>query len=513
MTDGDADTGKESTAAAPITPEEKAALKAMLNGGAAADAPAISGYDPADVGLAQRFAEQHRDQVKYGEQLGCWFIWDGKHWLRDPGDRIMEYAIKTANSLRDEKVSIDLEAQKAAFRAYVSAHKRATLRAMIDLARHMLAVDVAIFDRNPYLLNCRNGTVDLRNGKIKKHDPADLITKLIDCDFDRKARAPRFRKFMAEILPNRELRSYMQRVVGYAVTGDPREEALFVMVGPGANGKTVMMLVIRMALSDYGATGRPELLVRKNVDETNNEDIAGLCGQRLVEVSETNDKSELNEAQVKWITGKDPLKASMKYESLITFWPTHHILLRTNNKPIIKGTEYAIWRRIKLIPFLMSFLPKEKYAEKVKADPTQAKYLRIEDKSLTDALRKELPGVLAWIVEGAIQWFNRGKPNLREPKSVTAAVEEYRSDQDRLGQFIEECCERAPGEAALAKLLYARYRHWALERGWQPWADNTFGKRLSDAGFKPGHIGAERSRIGLRLKSTIETSERKRFAR
>src|SRR5208282_4696013 len=463
-----------------------------------------AGDDVADVANAKSFATQHRDRLKYCALLGGWLIWQEKYWAVDPDDQVMKFAILTARSLfADVEAATDLERRKTAFKAYAYANRRTGLRAMIDLARHMLAVSADVFDRDPFALNCLNGTLDLRMSKLRAHDPADCITKLIELDYDPQAGAPRWLTFLAEVLRDGALISYVQRAIGYSVTGDQRAECMFVAVGDGANGKGVFFDLIREAIGPYGSTGRPELLIRQRFDDNkNNEDVAMLRGRRLVEVSETGERHELNEEQTKNLTGRDKVKASMKYESLREWDPTHHIWLRTNNKPIIRGTEYAIWRRLKLILFIVKFKYASERAALIKSGKARKDdpLLRVRNDGLRDALRKELPGILAWVVKGAALWWNGGKPDLREPKIVTDAVEEYRSEMDRLSQFIDECCDLTAGEPTLTRVLYAGYKTWALEKGWKPWADNTFGQRLGKAGFKAVKIGTKNGREGLRLK-------------
>jgi putative DNA primase/helicase len=469
-----------------------------------------------DVANAERFAEQHRSLLKYCEMFGGWLIWQGKYWRADPDDQVMGFAIKTAESLWAEVVSARGDQRAAAYKVYAYAQRRSALRAMIDLAKHKLAAATDLFDRDPFALNCLNGTVDLRTGKIRPHDPADFITKLIELEYDPKATGRRWRQFLAEVLPDQALLLYVQRAIGYSLTADQRVECLFVAVGGGANGKGVFIDMIRAVIGPYGSAGRPELLIHKRVESTNNEDVALLRGQRFVEVSETGEKHELNEEQVKNLTGQDAIRASFKYESLknTEFRPTHHIWLRTNNKPIIRGgTDYAIWRRLKVIPFAVTFYTKSEYDSIIKVDPkrTMDRTLSIRDDTLRESLREEVQGILAWAIKGAVLWFNRGKPDLREPKIVTGAVEEYRSEMDRLGQFIDECCERAANVTTPLKVLYSEYKRWATEKGWKPWGDNTLSRHLGKAGFKMKRDNTGSQCGGLKLKSTAaeENTEKK----
>jgi putative DNA primase/helicase len=246
-------------------------------------------------------------------------------------------------------------------------------------------------------------------------------------------------------------------------------------------------------------------LIHKHFENTNNEDLACLRGQRLVEVSETNKSHELNEQQVKSLTGEDFITASLKYQSLkgTEFVPTHTIWLRTNTKPKIYGTDPAIWRRPKIILFPLRFVAAIEYRALVASNASLAASLRILDSGLSDALRAELQGVLAWAVKGAVLWWNKGAPNLRTPSIVTSAVEEYRSDEDRLGRFIDECGEADAAVTTPLKAIYPIYRKWAEAKGIKPWSDVTLSMHLDAAGFKMSRTKTGSQCAGLKLNPSV----------
>lgn len=486
------------------------------------DAEAISLYDVANSKL---FARQHAKRLRYCEELGGYLEWTGKYWAPERNDQVTKYAIQTAESLWTAVTKAKTEEErKQAFKVYAYAQKATSLRAMIALARHQLATDADSFDSDPYALNCLNGTVDLRTGKLRKHDPNDYITKLIRVRFNPKAKAPRWERFMKEILPVPRVREYVQRAAGHSITGDTREQAIWLLIGEGSNGKGVFTQIIRKVIGPYGSTGRPQLLMSKQHEPENNEDLWTLRGQRFVEVSETK-RGHLDEQQVKVITGEDTIKASAKYKSVAEFRPTHHIWLRTNDRPIITGTDYAIWRRVKLINFSVRFVTKAEYAKEIKGNPALKRdpCLRIRDTGLTAALERELEGVLVWLVRGSVRWFRRGhKPDLREPPGVTRAVEQYRSDSDRFGDFLQECCERDPQAKTLTRVLHSAYKAWAEERGFGVMNDQSFGLALNKRGFAQVAIGTMKGRRGLRLQTWAQTlarldsvspDKKKRYAR
>ena len=317
-----------------------------------------SADDVGDMGLAHRFAEQHRAHVRYCPALG-WLVWDGKRWERQGKEtaKVMRYAKQTVRALRDEVLAVETDSDKndKLFKFYVASTRRPRLEAMIALAKDELLVEADQLDRDPFVLNCLNGTVDMRNGKRRDHNPDDLITKLSPVPYDSRAKAPRWIKFLQEVFNGRhELISYVQRAIGYSLTADQREQCFWICFGGGSNGKGVFIRSIQTAAGDYAVSARPELLIEKH-NESSRADFVALKGARFTVVSETGDQHRLFESQIKYLTGTDKLAARYLYQEPITFQPTHHIWLQTNPKPTVTGQDHAIWRRIKLIPFSVGF--------------------------------------------------------------------------------------------------------------------------------------------------------------
>jgi putative DNA primase/helicase len=336
---------------------------------------------------------------------------------------------------------------------------------MIVLARteEPVVVSITTLDSSPWLLNVQNGTLDLTTGDLRPYDPADLITRVAPVAYDSGAEAPTWRGFLHTVMGGDEqLIRYLQRLVGYALTGQTTEHILAFLHGYGANGKTTFLNTILALLGPYGKQADPMLLVARSRDPhpTN---MADLVGSRFVVCSEVDDGRHMAEAAMKQLTGGDRIKARFMHRDFFEFEPTHKIWLAANNKPIVRNNDHGVWRRIRLIPFTVT-IPAEE-----------------QDRDLPEKLRAELPGILAWAVEGCLEWRRGG---LRDPESVRAATQGYRDDMDLIGQFIVERCEEIPGRRAQAQTLYAAYRTWCEENGLHPCSQQAFGRRLSERGFE-----------------------------
>lgn len=269
-------------------------------------------------------------------------------------------------------------------------------------------------DRDPWLLNVKNGTVDLRTGELRPHKRDDLITKIVPVEYDSEASCPTWLAFLNRIMDgNERLIAFLQRAAGYSLTASTQEQCFFLLYGTGANGKSVFLTTLLAVMGDYGIQAAPDLLLAKS-GESHPTEVADLFGARLVVATETEAGRRLAENLVKQHTSGDRLKARFMRQDFFEFEATFKIWLATNNKPIVKGTDYAIWRRIKLIPFTVTIPPEER------------------DKSLPAKLRQELHGILAWAVQICLEWQKYG---LNEPQEVTAATCAYRDEQDILGSW------------------------------------------------------------------------------
>jgi len=438
-----------------------------------------------DLFLGDRFLAKHGKDVLFCPTRG-WLLWDGRRWAWDEREAVVGLAKEVVRDLYREAAKIEDDKERSALVREARGFDRSErIRSALVLARTQVVAVQNELDADGWLLNCRNGAVDLRDGNLRPHDRADLATKLIDIDYlGSAAQAPRFQRFLTEIFNgDTKLIDYLQKAIGYSFTADQREQCLHFQWGAGANGKSTLMETLLKAAGDYGHVAPAELLMERKFGEAIPTDRADLAGKRFVAVNETGEGRELAEALVKTITGGDRLTARHLYQNSFTFTPTHHIWLSSNHKPNIPGTDFGIWRRIRLVPFTQRF---EGAAE---------------DKGLKAALERELPGILSWIVTGAVSWFREGR--LRPPDVITAATAEYRSEQDVLAEFLRDCCVLGDGLEAFAKDLYDAYREWCGEKNPQ-WGSTKFGRRLAERGFAKKPRQNRVIRMGLRIRQPNE---------
>lgn len=359
----------------------------------------------------------------------------------------------------------------------------ARLKAMVALAESEQNIPVRLneLDTNPWLLNVLNGTLDLRTGELRPHDPADMLSKSANAAYYPTAKCPRFLAFLDRIFEQKaELATFVQRAVGYSLTADMTEQVLFLLYGVGANGKTTFLEIIRLLLGDYAEnTPFASFLAREN--ETVRNDLARLVGARFVSSAEVRQAQRLDEVVIKQVTGGDTITARFLYREYFEFLPCFKLWLAVNHKPVIRGTEEAIWRRIRLIPFEIIIPEAER------------------DRKLLLKLQAELPGILAWAVQGCLDWQNYG---LNPPEAVTEATACYRSEMDLLGAFLESAIVHVPGGKIDAKRLYESYCQWCEREGEKPLNTVWFSRNMRDRGFK-----VQRSTAGKREWVDIDLAE------
>jgi putative DNA primase/helicase len=353
------------------------------------------------------------------------------------------------------------------------------INAMIELARSEpgIAIKPEDLDRDPWLFNCSNGTLDLRSGKLREHRRDDLLTKLCPTPYEPEATCPLWEKTLSTIFAeNASLVDYLRRLCGYCLTGTTGEQILPIFWGEGSNGKSLVFEVVRFVLgTEYVGVGANELLGSGNGNyEPHPTYLADLFGRRLVTLAETREGGRLNEAQIKKLTGGDRIKARGMREDFWEFTPTHKIWLATNHKPDVRGTDHGIWRRLRLLPFTVRFWDPDKRE-------TGPEHLRA-DKGLPDKLKAEASGILAWMVRGCLEWQAGG---LNEPEEVQIATSEYRGEQDVIAAFIRDRCQVDPEYECRAGDLYAAYRQWheASGESGKPMSGRRFGEELPKKGY------------------------------
>ncbi|MCZ6770496.1 MAG: phage/plasmid primase, P4 family [Proteobacteria bacterium] len=437
-----------------------------------------------DLGNARRLVGLFGADLRFCPQHKRWLVWDGSRWVWDEDGRINLYAksvIKVMHLQASQEKNDTVRAKLAGWAwTSESAHR---IEAMIKLAatEPRIPVHPSQLDPDPMLLGVANGTVDLRTGKLRASRREDFITKQAAVRFDPSAECPRWNSFASRIFDGpKGLFEYHQRLAGYCLTGLAREHYLFIPLGQGANGKTVFWETLGTLMGNYAATTPPETLMKRKNTGGPSPDLARLPGVRLALASEPDEASVLAEALVKRMTGQDTIYCRDLYGKPFEFKPQFKIVLRTNDKPIIRSDSYATWRRIQLIPYPVT-IPKSE-----------------RNKELLEQLEGELPGILNWVLEGLRAYLRDG---LAPPKCIQDAVSQYRSEMDILGDWIEECCEEDPHAKVSAKELYTSYRNWSQSSGHQPVSKKRLSQKLQNRGIERTRTGKGRFYVGLALKT------------
>jgi putative DNA primase/helicase len=458
--------------------------------------PEIFRHPLNDLGNAERLVAQHGAALRYVVNIG-WHVWDGKRYRHDPAEvaaRTLAHdtarAMLTAAFDMPGRTKEQEEQKKTIIKFAIGSGNAAKTASMLSQAEPSLAVETDDLDRDPWLLNCANGTLDLRTRELRPHSQGDLMTKLSPVAYDPDAKCPIWERIMGEIFGgDTDMVDYVQRALGYCLTGLTTEQVVFIMHGGGSNGKSLMLEIVAAVLADYAAQCPSDTFVEKKNGGGIPNDIARLVGARFVSVVETEQDTKLAEGLVKQATGGDRITARFMRQEFFEFIPKFKLAMATNHKPRVRGTDNAIWRRIRLLPFLVTFV-----------DPDGAKEGdHVKDYGLKDKLMNELDGVLRWMVDGCEQWQKEGLT--KAPKTVMEATTEYRESQDATAGFIEECCHVSPGLRVKVGKLYKSYRNWCDGAGETALSSNAFGMALEEKGYpaKRGGGGA-RERIGLNLK-------------
>lgn len=429
-----------------------------------------AGYDEhyTDLGNARRFILQHQDDVRNVRiWRRPWLLWDGTRWTPDLTGEVERMGKATVRRLYQEAAHVsDEDLRNKLLKHAQQSESSASLSNMLALAatEPEVALPAEAFDNDTNLFNVENGTLDLNTGKLHAHRREDLITKLAEVEYQPKAEAPRWDRFMREITKgDDELVKFLQRAVGYSLTGDTREQCLFFCYGQGGNGKSTFLETIRLLMGDYGQQADFTTFLAKRSDGPRN-DLARMRGARLVTAVEAHGDRNFDETVIKQLTGSDTITARKLYEELFEFKPMHKIFLAANHKPIVKEQTEAFWRRMKLIPFLATF-SKEKHNRNDK---------------LGKILEKELSGILNWALEGTRMWRTEG---LGSCKAVERATASYREENDVLGEFFAARCQLIDTGWSSTSDLYRSFSEWWLEtRGPRvpPFAPGWFGRLLSE---------------------------------
>jgi putative DNA primase/helicase len=485
------------------------AFRVLVDAAAAPVRPnAEDRYESTDMGVARRFAVYAREYVRYVADRQAWFVYDGKRWARDSGlvlvvarakamlrkwtaaarDRAIAAvkAVATANT-KDEKSAAEKEKEAAdgELGFALKCQDARVIRRFIELARSEWPLLVTCyretFDTDPAVVNCQNGTMDLRTGTLRPHDRTDYLTRILSVAYDPNAAAPLYHRALNTIFTDRaDLVAYVRTLSGVCLTGDVSSQTLHIFHGSGANGKSLLLELWLYVLGEYAGKLSDQVLVNDDNKSRHPTEKAVLAGLRLAVASETGQGGKLDEARVKELTGSDTITARKMREDFFEIQPSHKLILATNHKPRVTGTDHAIWRRVRLVPFDVKFwtpadaktTPGDRRDPRHRADPM-----------LPERLRAEAAGVLADMVAQAVAFYQSGR-DLTPPDVVTVATSEYRTAEDTIGMFFAERVEpdhqtdKSPKDRHQVKAaeLYKAYKMWAEDSSMKPGGSRTFGE-------------------------------------
>jgi putative DNA primase/helicase len=431
------------------------------------EAPSPPELGLTDLGNARRLVRHRGARLRYCHPWRKPLVYDDRRWVTDDTGQLERWAKDTLPTIYGEAAAEPDDKRRLEIVKWGQrSESRDRLAAMVALAQTEPGVPIMPdqLDRDLYMLNALNGTIDLRadaDARFRDHRLEDYISKLAPVRYDPAARCPAWERFLREVFAgDEELIAFVQRLFGSCLTGDVREHVLAFLYGSGRNGKSTLVNTVLAILGDYGMTAAPDLLMAKR-DGNHPTELADLFGKRLVSTIEVEEGRRMAESLVKALTGGDRIRARRMREDHWEFQPTHKILLVANHRPQVRGTDTGIWSRIKLIPFTVSFKGRE-------------------DPALKTKLAAEASGILNWLIDGCLAWQLIG---LGEPSAVSQATDAYRAEQDVLATFLAECTVAAEHAKVPLREMYAAYTDWCQRAGERAEAQRFFDGRLHERGF------------------------------
>ena len=417
-----------------------------------------------ELGYARRLIAVYGDRLRYVPAWRRWLVWDGKRWAADITGQPARWMKAIARRVTADALAVEDDRER---RAALNIARRGESSAGVSGALTLAGTESGVvvtpddLDADPFLLNCTNGTLDLRTGELRGHDAADLLTKMTGAAYDPDAKGPEFTKFLGKIQPQQEMRDYLARLLGHALEGRQAEHVMGIFWGAGANGKGTLTGSVDRALGDYSDAADPELLTARTFD-AHPTGVADLFGLRLAILHESDQGRKLAEGTVKRLTGGDRVKARRMREDFWSFDPSHTFVMLTNHTPLVSGTDEGIWRRLRLVPFDVVVEPEER------------------DEELPAKLALELEAILAWLVAGYFAWKAGG---LADPKPVLDATRSYRDESDALARFIEQRCLTGKHFHVRSSELFSAWSKWCADEGEEPGTQTAFSTELTNRGF------------------------------
>ncbi|PTF65041.1 DNA primase [Staphylococcus chromogenes] len=409
-------------------------------------------YSYDDTGNAERLKDKFGDFIRYNYTANSWYYYDGKRWKKDDSGKMKTLVDKVVASLKDEKISAehyegykDEEIKKFRTRHWKDSRNHNKKENMMKECQHLLPIHNHNFDTDFSLFNTQNGYINLNNGELLDHDKNKYFTKISNIEYTDKADCPKWEQFLDDIfLGNQELIKFIQRCIGYSLSGYTTEQVLFVLYGNGRNGKSVFLDVINEVFGDYSTNIQPQVIMTSKLGNNGGPtpELAKLDGARFVTTTEPNEGDRFDEGLLKQITGGDRISARKLHENSFEFTPQLKLWMATNHKPYVRGTDEGIWRRFVIIPF-------------AKQIP-----LHEVDRELPQKLKEELPAIIKWCVDGYLEWQRIG---LSEPEIVREQRDEYRAEMDSTELFIRDVCETGETKFIRTSQLFKAYDTWARD--------------------------------------------------
>ncbi|MEW5784803.1 MAG: phage/plasmid primase, P4 family [Bacillota bacterium] len=439
-----------------------------------------------DMGNSRRLVMQVAGNCRFLADAGKWIIWTGKRWEIDKTGAVMRQARDAVRRIYNEAaVALDENERKAIAKHAIRSESENRIKSMVSLTQTEPEIPIRLdeLDRDIWLLNCLNGTINLTTGRLHSHRRDDFITKLCPVEYKIEARSELLDSFLERVLPDAEVRRYVQKALGYTLTGDTGLEKLFFAYGPPATGKSTLLSAVESVMGDYAVTADFEsFLQRDRVTGAARNDIARLAGRRFVLSVEVEDGRKLAESLVNQLTGGDTIAARFLYSESFEFKPQFKLWLAANNRPKVSGPESAIWRRMVQVPFLETIPENER-------DPAVKSRLRTTERA----------ALLAWLVSGCLLWQKEG---LLEPRAVKHLTDDYREESDVLKDFFQECCLLEPTAQASNTQIWRAYQDWCKANGERyPLGRKRFTQALFSRGLDQYQTGANRVRtwVGVGL--------------
>ena len=465
-------------------PEDDAEVCYQARDFAARYSPSVEDYIWSEAGLSDVFVREHGNDCRYCAELGGWFVWDAKRWTRDKKKQTLQ---KVKETIRGLIIRVGAaprtEENKRHLQFLTRSETAAKCRAILELSQPNLAISMEDCDRDPLLFNVNNGTLDLSSGQLQTHRREDYLTKISPVDYDSEASCQLFLSFLDKIFNgDKELIAYLQRVLGYTLTGLITGQCWFLLYGLGANGKTTLMRVIQFIFGDYARQTQAETFLRRKGEVIRN-DLARLQGARLISTSEPPSSGKLDESLLKGFIGEDLVSARYLHKEFVDYAPVGKIFVASNHLLKVEDSDHGFWRKVRVIPFNVTISVED------------------QDQNLRLKLEHEASGILTWMVEGCREWQIHG---VGSPQLAQEAVEDYRAEMDVLADFLANpALEFGEGMNVSKVDLYDLYFKLHCGDGRVGTLNQAeFNRALTARGYKNCQVGKKRVRswagIGLR---------------